>query len=180
MQSNNDKWDVGFDGQSYGPYPFETLRLEAAAGRMPREAFVWAPGMEGWKAAGEVQGLFETPPSNPRAAQVMVPQLNSGKPLGSDDLARQQEEPTKEPDLQLAGAWRRFFARSIDLWLTALASVFLGAMVLGLTSPAFSIWMQDPTSAGIFAWMMFPIAMVADAAVVAVFGNSLGKALLGV
>jgi hypothetical protein len=40
--------------------------------------------------------------------------------------------------------------------------------------------MQDPTSAGIFAWMMVPIAMVADAAVVAVFGNSLGKGLLGV
>jgi|SRR5262245_7134328 len=92
----------------------------------------------------------------------------------------QKKEPTKEPDLQLAGAWRRFFARSIDLWLTTLASVFLGAMVLGLTSPAFSIWMQDPTSAAIFAWMMFPTAMVTDAAVVAAFGNSLGKSLLGV
>src|SRR5262245_65603172 len=116
MQSNNDKWYVGFEGQSYGPYPFETLRLEAAAGRMPPETFVWAPGMEGWKAAREIKGLFEIPrpPSpSPHAAQTIVPQVN-----GSGVHEAQHEEPKKGPDLQVAGAWRRFFARWIDLWLT--------------------------------------------------------------
>jgi membrane protease subunit (stomatin/prohibitin family) len=63
-------WHMAENGQSLGPLSVEQLSQAVAAGRLQPATLVWASGMAGWAAAGQVQqlaGLFQTgPPPVPR------------------------------------------------------------------------------------------------------------------
>ena len=60
---------VGQGGQQTGPFDLPTLRGRIADGSLTRETLVWKQGMDGWKAAGEVDDLAPhfaaTPPPLP-------------------------------------------------------------------------------------------------------------------
>ena len=62
-------YHVAKDGQTFGPYGQHVLSQQALDGSFTPETQVWAEGMKGWKAAGEVaalKGLFaQTPPPAP-------------------------------------------------------------------------------------------------------------------
>lgn len=83
------------------------------------------------------------------------------------------------PAFPLAGAWSRWFARSFDVWWqTALVALLLGH-VFGLLSPAFLRWLETPFGWKLFGLACIPAALVLDAALQALAGNTPGKALLG-
>ncbi|MFM0176455.1 RDD family protein [Paraburkholderia sediminicola] len=82
----------------------------------------------------------------------------------------------------LAGPWRRFFARTLDLYVWTIVVGF----VVGILNLKFGWSLLDfgnmpassqDTLSGI---LMIPFALVLDALVYAAFGNTLGKGLLGV
>jgi hypothetical protein len=55
-----DKWFYTREGERLGPVAFSELQAKAReAGLNPRLDMVWKQGMEEWKAAGEIDGLFE-------------------------------------------------------------------------------------------------------------------------
>ena len=83
------------------------------------------------------------------------------------------------PSLPDAGAWRRFFARLFDMWWQIPLVAFVSTAVLGFVSPAFLAWASSPHGAQAFALLCLPLAFLLDAVLVARFGRSPGKALLG-
>ncbi|GAA4724888.1 SPFH domain-containing protein [Phytohabitans rumicis] len=66
------QWFVGANGQQLGPFDAAGLAGQARAGTLTRETLVWADGMAGWTAAGQVPelgGVFAAvpPPLPPQA-----------------------------------------------------------------------------------------------------------------
>lgn len=51
------QWFVGVDGQQLGPFDQAGLAAQARSGALTRETLVWADGMAGWTAAGQVPEL---------------------------------------------------------------------------------------------------------------------------
>ncbi|MCC2973757.1 RDD family protein [Massilia sp. IC2-476] len=83
------------------------------------------------------------------------------------------------PAFPLAGAWARWFARSFDLWWqTALVALAIGYLA-SRVSPSFLHWLETPLGWKLFGLACMPGGLVLDAAVLAVAGNTPGKALLG-
>ena len=64
--------DLAADGAAKGPFPEAELRGMAQSGALTRASMVWSPGMEGWKAAGDVPELAalfaQVPPPLPPGA----------------------------------------------------------------------------------------------------------------
>jgi uncharacterized membrane protein YhaH (DUF805 family) len=78
-EAPNALWYYSREGEKLGPVSFEELRATAKnSGLNPRLDMAWTPGMNEWKASGEIEGLFErrssvgetetlNPPSSPYA-----------------------------------------------------------------------------------------------------------------
>ncbi|WP_126976080.1 SPFH domain-containing protein [Frigidibacter oleivorans] len=66
------QWHLAADGAAKGPFPEAELRGMAQSGALTRASMVWSPGMEGWKAAGDVPELAalfaQVPPPLPPGA----------------------------------------------------------------------------------------------------------------
>jgi len=52
-------------GGREGPFPLSVLKQRIAAGSLTRDNVIWQEGMSGWRRAGEVAALFETPAPGP-------------------------------------------------------------------------------------------------------------------
>lgn len=48
---------IAKDGQQFGPYDVQALQQQLASGQFSAETLVWAAGMSGWTAAGQVPAL---------------------------------------------------------------------------------------------------------------------------
>jgi uncharacterized RDD family membrane protein YckC len=82
-----------------------------------------------------------------------------------------------EPQRASASVWRRFFARTLDiLWEAPLVGAIVGYLGSVNTDLGDLIATSNPSVLGV---LVAPIVMLFDAAVVAMFFNSPGKALLG-
>jgi uncharacterized RDD family membrane protein YckC len=80
----------------------------------------------------------------------------------------------------LAGPWRRFWARIIDLWLLSLPVGLGVGIVLNLISPDFISSIEKYGSPNYaFGWICLPAVLLAEAIFFGIFGNTPGKALLG-
>lgn len=86
---------------------------------------------------------------------------------------------TRDPLTYLPGTrWPRFFARHFDLWLEGLLIYGL-CLVASLYSASFARWLDGLYAMPVCAILYLPSAMIMDAMLYAIFGNTLGKALLG-
>jgi uncharacterized RDD family membrane protein YckC len=81
--------------------------------------------------------------------------------------------------VQLAKAWARFFARIFDVWCEILITGFFLAVFLGGLSTNFIEWFNQPSADYFFNILCLPIALLLDASLYYLFGNTPGKALLG-
>lgn len=79
-----------------------------------------------------------------------------------------------------AGPWRRFLARHLDIVGLSLTTSTIAALALVEITPCFLPWLQQPFSPIIFNMAILPLAMLVEAGIFNVFGNTPGKALLGV
>ena len=89
------------------------------------------------------------------------------------------ETDSDHPIYPLATRWPRFFARTFDVGLeTALVALVLGTL-LGICFPNFIAWIDGPVVGQLFGMVCLPMALILDALVYRAFGNTFGKALLG-
>jgi uncharacterized RDD family membrane protein YckC len=111
--------------------------------------------------SGEPGGAAESPAK--RFAQAIAFAYTSRAPLA--------------PALGLSVA--RCFARLFDVGWEAAAVGVATAVFLGTHWRAFSAWIAEPGNPVLFAMLCLPIAMMVDASVYRITGNTPGKALLG-
>lgn len=84
------------------------------------------------------------------------------------------------PALPAAGAWRRLLARLFDMWWEVPSIAFGGTLLLGALSDGFAQWVGTAAGAQWFGVICLPLGFLADAVLLAKFGVTPGKALLGV
>lgn len=156
-----DEWWYSTGGACKGPISLEALRQLLLEGTVTEATLVWKEALPNWTPVSELADLQHI-------VRAVPPDLP--KPSQREQLIA----------LPLAGPWRRFFARFIDLLVIALPTSFAVAFVLSRYSPAFGLWIQRPGSEYAFGWLLLPLVLLIEVGIVALFGSTLGKALLGV
>lgn len=71
------EWYYQQDGDEQGPVAFDTLAEMAEEGRISRDALVWKSGLPDWKPAGEVEGIFKSPPDVDSTTDSPEEEINS-------------------------------------------------------------------------------------------------------
>lgn len=142
-----------------GPVEPEELKRLFQSGRIGLHTVVWHEGMANWRTVNELDELKEfqaaIPPPLPTKANI---------------------DPLSFP---LATPWPRFFARLFDLWWEVLLVAFVLGAILGTYSAAFVEWLNEPGGGNVFAILCVPLALILDAIVYRLAGNTPGKAMLG-
>lgn len=158
MNQGNQWWYADKD-KKHGPVTETELQRLLQQGKISTKTLVWAEGNDNWEALGEVEALQGLIP--------MVPPPIPPKP------------PLDPLTLPMANRWPRFFARIFDVWWELMLVSFAVAWVLGRTSPGFVEWIQKPQSNTLYGLMCLPAAFLLDAVIYRLFGNTPGKAILG-
>ena len=114
-------WFYTREGEKIGPVAFSDLKSKAAEGALnPRLDMVWVQGMDGWKPAGEIEGLFERRGA-PQAPVELAPPAGPYVPPGQGTAAEMMSHQVDWP-----GARRRsfFFMTCLfpSLWTFGLAA----------------------------------------------------------
>ena len=156
-----DEWWYSSGDTRKGPVSLEALRQLLLERKVTEATLVWKEGRDSWAPLSEIPDLHQV-------VRAVPPELP--KPTDREQLIA----------LPLAGPWRRLFARFVDLWLIAVPLSFVLAFALAKNSPAFGLWLQRPGSGYVFGWLLLPLVMLVEVGIVALFGATLGKAVLGV
>ncbi len=102
-QSRGHRWFYSRDGERIGPVTFADLQIKAKEGGLnPRLDLVWKHGMNDWKPAGEIEGLFERRVLEPR--EELAPAADPYAPPKQESV---QERMSREGDWP--GARRRSY-----------------------------------------------------------------------
>lgn len=142
-----------------GPLEHEELASLIQRGKIGPRTMLWKEGMESWLPLNEIKELQILNAAVPPP----LPPKVSANPL----------------TFPMATRWPRFFARIFDMWWeTLLVAFFLGA-VLGRYSAGFVEWINTPEASQLFGILCLPFALILDAAIYRLIGNTPGKALLG-
>ncbi len=126
---------------------------------------------QGSSAAVSAPGVFSRPTPAVRAAA-----LTEDRPSRPSDSAppRPPTHSAIEPTLQPVGAWRRFFARFIDIWVIAVGLGFSTGALIAHLSPG---WLQLPWVWVVGGFFLTGPVLIVEAIIFSVFGTTLGKAL---
>lgn len=130
----------------------------------------------------ERQGAAKEPENESSAA--------TSQSESEDNSERSRDRPSAGPTSQstesqpafvpkFGSPWARFLARTFDVWWETLAIGLGIGYYLGRHSIEFVQWSTGPGSDTIVRLGCLPIAMVVDAGIYALIGNTPGKALLG-
>lgn len=155
------EWWYSEQGERKGPLSTEEVCGLVADGSLRARTLAWKKGLEGWKPIADI-------PEFQDALSAIPPELP------------QQSPREKNIKLPMAGPWRRFFARLIDLWIIALPAGFFLAWIGALSSIEFALWIQEPGSKYAFGWLSMPVVLLIESFIYGIFGTTLGKALLGI
>lgn len=176
-------WWYSIGGKKEGPVDTAILRQRIQSGVVPKDALAWAEGMADWVRIRDARELTEpvfgsAPPSMPALPPNEDPyspprsQGEPAAPLSPINLAFLNEP--------LAGPWRRFFARQIDLLVVGFPIAALVSAAIATQSVAYAFWVQKPGNDVLYGLAIIPVVLIAEALLFAVIGTTPGKALLGV
>lgn len=156
-----DGWWYAIEDTRKGPVSLEHLRELLIERKVSEGTLVWREGLDNWGPLSE------------------VPELNNIIKSIPPDLPK-LSEVEKLTSLPPAGPWRRFFARSVDMWVIVVPMSIAAVYVGSTASAQFSSWIQQPVSQVLFGWLLTPLILLIEALIYALFGTTPGKTLLGV
>lgn len=163
--------------EQIGPLSEKALRAMAERGDIQPGALLWHAGMAEWVAAGDVPGVLTppaadgAPPSVP--SPTSVPTTRTKGPSNPDGVAG---GAVASP---VAGPWARFWARSLDMFVSVSLLAFIGGMVVPSLAEPGSV-LEGQQGDLILGLVLLPVSMVVDAGIYTMFGNTLGKWIAGV
>ena len=152
-------WSYVDKDHKFGPIETDELKRLIQSGKVGAKTLLWHEGMDSWRPLDQIDELSEL--------MAVVP-----PPL----------PPKADPDqisYPLATRWPRFFARIFDMWVETLFVALIVGALLGRYSASFVEWLNEPGASQLFGILCLPIALIFDALLYRVVGNTTGKALLG-
>lgn len=153
-----DWWYVEKDKKN-GPFKKDDIAKLIKSGKIGSTTLVWSEGMESWIRFDEISELQDL-------KQAVPP------PIPKKVIKTEAEH-------SIASGWPRFFARLFDFWLVGsmiTLSIVSAVFFMGLSVPN---WVYNPIAKILFVLILSAILLTLDAAIYKVFGNTPGKALLG-
>ncbi|MBB3048942.1 hypothetical protein FHR99_003216 [Litorivivens lipolytica] len=160
----SDQWWINVEGERRGPLSESELRKLCQNGGVDSRAMVWRHGLGSWKPLGSIDG-FQQAPSTASSEQT------------------QDEVTTSLPaDLAsgvVAGPWRRYIARTVDIWVLGLLLGYPLGYFASMVSPTLQHWLLE-TPALLLGWFMAPFILFVEALLFALTGTTIGKALFNV
>jgi len=179
-------WWYAVGMQRNGPTDEATLIRLLQQNAISQTTLVWREGMDNWvplSAEPALEPLLRVlPPPLPGSATEPAITHWPGKPTNSQSPAALTLESVHAQDCATlhvpAAPWRRWLARMFDLWL-AIFVVALLAFLAGVLWPSIlARWSGSSSSVTLLTLALVPLALVLDAVVHALCGNTAGKALL--
>ena len=166
--------------QIKGPLSFEELAelLRSASGL---NTLVWIEGMAGWERASTNPVILQRlrvpipPPAVPKP--IVRP-----SPVRDGDLSLVtrsrlvQESPGEENFEENYHPWRRFFARTIDVWLVALVFGFSIGLAFEPKSELSKLIGNNAIASIVFTLLLIPL----EGFFLGMFGTTPGKVLYGI
>ncbi|WP_248796201.1 RDD family protein [Pseudomonas sp. MWU13-2105] len=151
-------WRIN-NGKKTGSVEVDKLKRSCQSKGAGSKNILWNESMDPWRPRDKVSEPYDL-----KAA-------DSPSLLWSTDPGR--------PGDSSATRWPRFFARIFDTWWEAGLTILVLGAVLGSCSTNFVEWIHKTGANPLFSILCLPIAMLLDALLYRVFGNTPGKAWLG-
>jgi uncharacterized RDD family membrane protein YckC len=197
--SSMTSWWYAENGQQFGPIDQNSLTQHFRAGKIAPQTLVWREGMTQWQNLASVPELRillappipamppipqQAPP--PTALQVLPHAPLQARPAApANTYAANYGQPYQSPQAMgatqqaaiagnVAVLGERYFARCFDFWigLFVLLVPYLMLFILG-----FGQLLNEHTVTVVL--LLTLLSFVVDALIYAIFGNTMGKALLG-
>ncbi|WP_296041560.1 RDD family protein [uncultured Agrobacterium sp.] len=171
-------WYYAVGQEREGPVSEDKIRDLITGGTITRDAYIWRDGMADWEIVGthpEISDAFVTPPPIAGVTPPPLPSRSQRTEPAQAPSEPVQPEPVSAPRLR---AWPRFWARMFDLLLIAplLSTGIVAASVLY----APHLYMMFVTYEFLWGFIITPLVGFVLAMLMALFGNTPGKAILGV
>lgn len=136
-----DAWFFTREGERLGPVTFAELRGMVSQARLnPRLDLVWTQGMAEWKAAGEIEGLFERR-SAPEPAESLAPPADPYAPPKQESVTDMMQREGEWPGARRRSfliatilfpfAWNLAFTMSAGLLKQQLGPEIMGVVGIG-------------------------------------------------
>ncbi|ABC44422.1 RDD family protein [Salinibacter ruber] len=159
-------WYYAVDGEKHGPVTKDEIQGLIDNGELGLDNLVWSRGMEDWKTASEVEDIHPSPPPLPddekspspppisKKEHSQVTKQQDSKPETDEPTSPSQEDDihtdgdatlsaestdrvgSKTVGITYAGFGSRLVAYGIDILITVVVSVILGAVALSVDSSA--------------------------------------------
>jgi uncharacterized RDD family membrane protein YckC len=172
-------WHFVENDAPVGPVSEREMIDRIRDGRIKPSTLVWSEGAVGWEPADTVEAFNRvfraTPPPIPSATK-------EAPPVYASAIVKEEPRVSLWPDppaIKVQGSpWSRFAARVLDQIIWTLPMIFVLFVIVAITQSQAFIKLLDNRFAVIL--MALPIFGLFNALTMALFGNTLGKAVMGV
>lgn len=131
----NNQWYYAINGVSYGPVDLNILRQLAVTGKLKPSDLVWTVGVDNWKPAGEVQGLFQQ--------EAAPPPLPTGYGNSPDEISRRVQSMIGKDYSELSPEEYEFMVAngySYDVPMTIGEKIGVGIILFFVIGSAIAIY----------------------------------------
>jgi hypothetical protein len=191
------QWYYSAAGAAVGPHSADDIEDLFATGEVSADTLVWRKGFAEWTPLGDTAEFAKL--ADAGLPPPLPPAQRQATAYGADDVLVADRPADDRPTVRhdddtrvttspftaatvapvLAGPWTRYFARSIDMIIIILllpTALYLG---LRLASPQLLAKILS-LGAPAMALLLLPLAVLTNAIIITLFGNSLGKAIFAI
>lgn len=169
-------WYYSRGSDQTGPIDYSELVHLIKQGSLSPDVWVWQPEFEDWKPISDIPELLNAFPRLP-------PPLPRVEGVTKGDEAPPKNDVSSEKKAvgsRLAGPWARFTARMIDIWIwQAIIGISIGIWALFYNHSLYEFISSENNSYGVGV-ILLPFVGAALIIQMAVFGTTIGKAIVGI
>lgn len=147
-----------------GPFSFEEMKNEV----INQDTLIWYEGLGDWTSIKEIKEFEEILQLSPPPINIKDTKVSSGNNSDSTNINTAQihdnEKSSVENNWEIESIiinhpWRRFFARTIDLFTTGLLMLMLCSYFIGMTFPDnidnYIKFLENPIGAAIALYLLW-------------------------